>query len=106
MGKPALTPERRAEIRRNIMDSQAWFEAEVSKAVSDVFPRLAREPMPFYLHHKLGGLAFFAEMEGTPEGWTLSDPRGEHRFKTQPQLRAWVYAIARGLPCLPEDWND
>jgi len=54
-----------------------WFEAEVTRASNCAHNAMSRDPNPFFLYYRKGGLALFSDMEAdeaVKAGWILATP--------------------------------
>ena len=78
-----------------------WFGAEVSRVADEAHAMMMRSGRSWtlYLWHRPGGLALAEDAPG-PD-WMLGYQEAERGGRTRDQLRAWIYRIARSLPCLP-----
>ena len=83
-----------------------WFEAEVIRASDCAHNAMFRDPSPFYLYYRQGGLALFSDNEtneAVKAGWILATPEPFRGFDDKAGMRRKVYQIARSLPCLPKE---
>ena len=80
-----------------------WFNVEVSRCTDAAFAKLMRgwDGAELYLYFRRGELRMAADLPG-PE-WQLGAGEPERGARTRDQLRAWIYRVARGLACLPEE---
>lgn len=95
-----------SDLRLQVANYENWLSKTVIQAVVTCQERQLKDnlaPKKYYLHHKEGGLAFFSEEEGTPEGWTLSHSEPLRRLTYYHELCPWVMEVARHLHCLPRD---
>lgn len=83
-----------------------WFEVTVSATADACHARMMRGDWngeAEYLWYKRGGLTMAPHWPGGEDDWRLACGEMQRGGKTRDQLRAWIRAIAKSLPCLPEE---
>jgi hypothetical protein len=98
------THPRDAMATKPAIDLHNWFESEVTRASHAAHNAMFRDPSPFYLYYRIGGLALFTDMEtdeAVKAGWILATPQAFRGFDDRDTMRRKVRAIAGSLPCLP-----
>ena len=93
-------------FKEDFKRTELWFEAEVTRASNCAHNAMFRDPNPFFLYYRKGGLALFSDNEtddAVKAGWILATPEPFRGFDDRAGMRRKVYQIARSLPCLPEE---
>lgn len=83
---------------------EKWYEAKISEATDQAWRLVMNQRIvgPVHFYFKQGELIATMDKPALGEGWEIVTPEACPTNREKHQVRAWLWALGRMLPILPE----